>query len=184
MRESRYLKESFENIQRLMAIPCLKDFEVHSLGELLKVSKIRQYEFGECIIAEGDSDPWLYILISGKVRIVKHGKELAVLRRNGDIFGEMGVIGGSHRSASAFAADTTVCLTTDASRLSKMALHDRMTFYCLLYRLLAEVLTERLRLTSEELVRANDHIGLLEGILHRAGVYHEKPSWEAATPAL
>ena len=158
MRESKYLKQNTENIQKLMAIPTLRDFEVNSLGALLKLSKVRQYDFGECIINEGDRDPWLYILISGKVRIVKEDKELAVLRRNGDIFGEMGLLGGTPRSASVYAATEAVCLTTDASRIGSMSLNDKMTFYCMLYRLLAEVVTDRLRTTSEELVEANNQI--------------------------
>jgi CRP/FNR family transcriptional regulator, cyclic AMP receptor protein len=156
MRESKYLKQNPANIQKLMAIPTLRDFEVNSLNALLKLSKVRQYEFGESIIKEGDSDPWLYILISGKVRIVKENKELAVLRRNGDIFGEMGLLGGTPRSASAYAVTEAVCLTTDASRIGSMSLNDKMTFYCMLYRLLAEVVTDRLRTTSEELVEANN----------------------------
>lgn len=40
MRESRYLKDDAKNIQKLMAIPVFNDFEVASLGELLKISKI------------------------------------------------------------------------------------------------------------------------------------------------
>ena len=60
MIESKYLKENIENIQKLMAIPALKNFETKSLGKLLRLSKIRQYEHGEVIIREGDLDPWLY----------------------------------------------------------------------------------------------------------------------------
>ena len=161
MRESKYLKQNTENIQKLMAIPSLRDFEANSLGALLKLSKVRQYDYGECIIKEGDCDPWLYILVSGKVRIVKEGSDLAVLRRNGDIFGEMGLLGGTPRSASAYAVTEAVCLTTDASRIGNMSLNDKMTFYCMLYRLLAEVVSDRLRATSEELVAANNQIGRL-----------------------
>jgi hypothetical protein len=56
MIESRYLKDNIENIQKLMTIPALQNFETHSLSNLLKLSKIRQYQEGEVIIQEGDSD--------------------------------------------------------------------------------------------------------------------------------
>jgi hypothetical protein len=56
MIESKYLKENLENIQKLMTIPALKNFETRSLGKLLRLSKVRQYEDGERIIQEGDLD--------------------------------------------------------------------------------------------------------------------------------
>ena len=59
MIESKYLKENIENIQKLLTIPALRNFETRSLGKLLRLSKIRQYEDGELIIKEGDLDPWL-----------------------------------------------------------------------------------------------------------------------------
>ena len=67
MLESRYLKDNIENIQKLMTIPALRNFEAKSLSKLLRPSKIREYEDGERIITEGDFDPWLYFLLSGKI---------------------------------------------------------------------------------------------------------------------
>ena len=59
-----------------MSIPALKNFEARNLGKLLKLSKIREYEDGEIIITEGDIDPWLYFLLSGKIKIVKEGVQI------------------------------------------------------------------------------------------------------------
>jgi signal-transduction protein with cAMP-binding, CBS, and nucleotidyltransferase domain len=69
MIESRYLEGNIENIQKLMVIPGLKNFDTKGVGKLLKLSKIREYQDGEVIIQEGDQDPWMYILLSGKIRI-------------------------------------------------------------------------------------------------------------------
>ena len=52
MLESRYLKDNIENIQKLLAIPALRNFETKSLQKLLRLSKIREYENGERIFAE------------------------------------------------------------------------------------------------------------------------------------
>jgi hypothetical protein len=43
MIETRYLKDNIENIQKLLAVPCLKSFQTGSVGKLLKLSKIREY---------------------------------------------------------------------------------------------------------------------------------------------
>jgi len=162
MRESKYLKDDAKNIQKLISLPIFKDFEMGILGGLLRLSKIREYADGEIIIKEGDLDQWLYFLLSGQVKIVKDGKLLQTLKRRGDVFGEMGMLGGLDRSASVYAIGATVCLTTDASRLESVSSNDRLAFGFILYRIFAEIVTERLRSTSEDLVKAKIEIATLQ----------------------
>lgn len=158
MIESKYLKENIENIQRLMSISALKHFETRNLGKLLRLSKIRQYEDGERIIQEGDLDPWLYFLLSGEIRIVKDGEEISTISTKGEIFGEMRIIDDQRRSASVYAKGQTVCLAVDASAKSRLSSTDpkdeRLDFLLLLYRIFAEYMTLRLRLTNEELIKS------------------------------
>lgn len=158
MIESKYLKENIENIQRLMTIQALKHFETRNLGKLLRLSKIRQYEDGEQIIQEGDLDPWLYFLLSGNIRVSKGGEDIGIINRKGEIFGEMRIIDDQSRSASVYAVGDTVCLAVDTSAGNRLSTSkekdDRLDFLLLLYRIFAEYITARLRLTNEELVKA------------------------------
>lgn len=166
MIESKYLKENIENIQKLMSIPALRNFETRSLGKLLRLSKIRQYEDGEIIIKEGDLDPWLYFLLSGSIRITKEGLDIGTIDRKGEIFGEMRIVDSLSRSASVFATGKTVCLSVDTSakdRLSRERTKDeRLDFLLLLYRIFAEYMSIRLRLTNEELIKAKKRIEQLK----------------------
>ncbi|MEJ2641166.1 MAG: cyclic nucleotide-binding domain-containing protein, partial [Desulfosarcinaceae bacterium] len=113
---------------------------------------------GEIIIHEGDRDTWLYFLLSGEVRISKEGEEISTIGRRGDIFGEMRIIDDRSRSATVTAIDKVVALAVDTSAKSRMATSDgkdeRLDFLLLLYRIFAEYMTLRLRLTNEELVKA------------------------------
>ncbi|MBR9981511.1 MAG: cyclic nucleotide-binding domain-containing protein [Desulfatitalea sp.] len=158
MIESKFLKENIENIQRLMSIQALRHFETRNLGKLLRLSKIRQYEDGEQIIQEGDMDPWLYFLLSGRIRVTKEGEEISTISRKGEIFGEMRIIDDQSRSASVHAIGQTVCLAVDTSAGNRLNTSDekeaRLDFLLLLYRIFAEYITIRLRLTNEELVKA------------------------------
>ena len=95
------------------------------------------------------------------MKIVKHGEELSILRRKGDVFGEMAVIDGSARSASVYAVDETVCLATDASYLDRLTGNDRLAFGYMLFRVFAEILASRLRLTNQELIEAREEIARL-----------------------
>ncbi|MCF8051685.1 MAG: cyclic nucleotide-binding domain-containing protein [Desulfobacterales bacterium] len=134
-----------------------------SIRELIRISKIREYAQGEQIIREEEKDPWMYILYHGQVRIVKKNKVVAVLRRCGDLFGEMGALGGTGRTASVFADEDSACLTVDAAKFEEFTGKDKMAFGFLLYRLLAEVLSDRLKQTTERLTRAGDEILRLKG---------------------
>jgi len=156
MIESDYLKDNIKQFERLRRMPNLDDFPEERLKGLLQLSKIRKYEPGELILQEGHLDSWIYFLISGKVRIVKHEEELGILDRTGDVFGEMGIIDGSPRSASVAAIDETVCLATDFSYIDRLTGDDRVAFWYVLYRVFSEMLANRLRLTSEELIRVKE----------------------------
>lgn len=163
MLESKYLKENIENIQKLLSISALSTFETKSLGKLLRLSKIRQYEDGEQIIKEGDFDPWLYFLLSGAIRIVKEDVTISTIHKKGEIFGEMRVIDDEMRSASVHAIGDTVCLAVDTSAKKRLSSDDdkdeRLDFLLLLYRIFAEYITTRLRLTNEELIKAKKKLG-------------------------
>jgi len=160
MIESKYLKDNVQNIQRLLALPGLKDFETRNLAKLLRLSKIREYEDGELIIREGEEDPWLYFLLSGKVKIKKNDIEIAKIDRVGDIFGEMRIVDFQNRSASVYADGRTICLGVDTSAKGRLATATveerdaRLDFLLLLYRIFAEYMSIRLRATNDELVKA------------------------------
>jgi CRP-like cAMP-binding protein len=164
MIESKYLKDNVQNIQRLMAIPGLKDFETRNLAKLLRLSKIREYEDGELIIREGEEDPWLYFLLSGRIKIKKNNVDIATIDRVGDIFGEMRIVDFQNRSASVYADGRTICLGVDTSAKGRLATASveerdaRLDFLLLLYRIFAEYMSIRLRATNDELVKARTEL--------------------------
>lgn len=163
MKESKYLQDNIQNIQKLFVIPSLKNFETKSLSRLIKLSKVRQYEDGEVIIKEGDTYPWLYFLLSGEVRVVKDNHVITKMDRQGEMFGEMRFLDNLSRSTSVVAAGPTVCLainTTGTSRLSSAG--EAGNFLLMLYQVTSEYVSMRLRLTNDELVKAKNQVELLK----------------------
>jgi CRP/FNR family cyclic AMP-dependent transcriptional regulator len=61
---------------------------------------IERFEAGEAIFAEGSRGEKMYVVHSGKVTIEREGKVLEELSA-GDSFGEMSLIDGSPRNATA-----------------------------------------------------------------------------------
>ncbi len=159
MLETKYLKDNIQNIQKLMALPPLKDFETSSLRQLLRLSKIREFKHNEKIIEEGGQDPWLYFLLSGKVRIEKEGVHITCLQTMGDIIGEMRMLDGKERSASVFAEGDSVCLAVKTDAKDRLASEEEKTKFLLtLYRVFTEFVTLRLRLLNDELVRVKSKL--------------------------
>ena len=168
MIESKYLQDNMQNIQKLMNIPTLKHFEIKSLGKLLKLSRIREYEDGETIIKEGDNDPWLYFLLAGGISVKKENIEIASIDKKGEIFGEMRIIDSMSRSASVYAVGNTVCLAVETTAQNKLSTgsgrEERLDFLLLLYKIFAEYMSVRLRLTGDELVKAKKEVERLSKI--------------------
>ena len=164
MIDADFLKDSEMIIQKLMKIPAMRALEKHHLQALLEMSEIKMFEPGEQVLEEGQFDRTIFYLISGKARIVKNGKELATIRRTGDVFGEMGVIDGSARSASVFAVDKTVCLQTDMAAVESLYGDSKLAFRYTIFRGFAQILANRLRMTSEELLRCREEISQLKQV--------------------
>ena len=160
MKQSSYLNADQRLIASLRKIDAFGPLPDATLRSLLRISLIRQYRAGEVIFKEGSIDHWIYFMVYGKIRITKGRKEIAVLRRRGDICGEMAVIDGTSRSASAHAAAKTVCIATDGFQIDRLTGDDQSAFGFALYQILASVLVERLRQTTEELSRLKNRRGL------------------------
>ena len=159
MLESKYLKDNVQNIQKLMALPPLKKFETERLGQLARLSKIREYDPSENIIIEGEKDRWIYFLLSGKVQVAKQGVPVAVMDKEGMLFGELSILDGKTRSASVTALSRTQCLAVNIAATDRLPSEDdRTNFLLMLYRVFAEFSSIRLRSTTEELIKAKQTI--------------------------
>ncbi len=163
MIESKYLKDDIKNIRQLCTIPALKSFETKDLAKLLKLSKIRQYADGEIIIQEGATDQWVYFLLSGKIRISKNGVHICTIDNAGEVFGEMRMIDGLSRSTSIHAQGKTTCLAVDTAAKHRLESDDEAaSLLTLLYKIMAEYISIRLRLSNENLIEAQQEIKRLK----------------------
>ncbi|MDY6787498.1 MAG: Crp/Fnr family transcriptional regulator [candidate division WOR-3 bacterium] len=102
----------------------------------------------EVLFREGDAGDEMYLIKSGKVKIIKKVgddvKVLAVLRE-GDFFGEMSIIDCSPRSATALSDGETHLITFDKSALKKKMGEEPLIEY------IVTELTTRLRKADEQI---------------------------------
>jgi CRP-like cAMP-binding protein len=162
MSDHDFVNDNNETITHLRKIPAMEAFKDEDLQEFLRFSEVRTYQEKELIIAENTKDDRVFYLISGKARVVKNGRELIILRRTGDVFGEIGVVTGVARSASVYAAEPTTCIAIRLSQIDNLDEKNRLTFKYILFRGFAEILANRLKRTTNELIEAQNKIRQLQ----------------------
>ncbi len=91
------------------------------MDELAAKLQRRRFERDQIIFHKNDPGSTLYIIISGKVKIVLPSAEgdavLVALLSTGDFFGELSLFDGEPRSATSIAAEATDILTLDQEDL-------------------------------------------------------------------
>lgn len=112
---------------------------------------IQQFQNGETIIKEGDPGKELFIVVKGKVNIVKESDDvkttLATLGE-GDIFGEMALVDSRPRSATAEALGEVTVRVLDRESFKTM-----LTGNPKIAMLVFDKLCQRLRSVNDELQR-------------------------------
>jgi CRP/FNR family cyclic AMP-dependent transcriptional regulator len=155
-------KQNFELIDKIKNLNVFNRFEEDQIEEFINVCALKKFTQGEIIINEGSVDNWIYILISGSVKILKGNQTFGIFKRVGEVFGEMRVIVDSPRSASIIADAETTCLAIDFSKFKTDFKKAQPVILTILYRMFAEILAVRLRKTTEELAEAKKQIERLK----------------------
>jgi CRP-like cAMP-binding protein len=163
MLEFKYVKENIQNIQKLIVIPPIREFETDRLKKSLRLSRIREYEHEELVIKDGEEDSCLYFLLAGKVRLEKEKGDVEVIDNIGEIFGEMKALQGLVRSGAVRCQGKAVFLAVNTPPLiNRLSSDDAADILLLLYRIFMEFIAIRLRLINGEVVRTKKEIELLK----------------------
>jgi CRP/FNR family cyclic AMP-dependent transcriptional regulator len=96
-----------------------------ALEAIARTLRVRHFRRGEVLFHEGDPGDALFIVASGAIKVVvpsDEGEEaiLATLRR-GDFLGELALLDGAPRSASAIALEATDTLTLPRAQFRALA---------------------------------------------------------------
>lgn len=148
-----------EIAQALARSPVLADLEPNALQFLTRFGTVRQFAAGDALMRQGEPSLSIHFVLSGNVSVERQRRtderpvrlaELGV----GQVVGEMGVLVNSARSATVLATVPTETLELDAPSFERVA-----KAFPMLHRVLATLLSERLRRTSAEIgQRATDHL--------------------------
>lgn len=121
--------QAMKMIRFLQEIPLFQGLSSQQLQSLSQDVQSRYFGRGDIIFREGDPGQLLYLVQSGQVRIYVNGlngSETSVILfgRPGDMFGELAVIDGLPRSATAVALDKTTLYTINRENFRQRMLHN------------------------------------------------------------
>ena len=101
----------------LKTVPLFQELDELGLHEVARLTRHRAYPAGSTLFHDGDSGHILYIILSGQVRLEKvsaAGETLYLAGRGqGDHFGELSLLDGGPRMATACTQTACECLTIE-----------------------------------------------------------------------
>jgi CRP-like cAMP-binding protein len=101
----------------LAGVPLFAGLDAAALDALAALTFTRTFQPGEAIIEEGHVGNGLYVVLSGRVEVVRsEGTDRAQVLATfgpGDPFGELALLGEWKRTATVRAIDETTCLGID-----------------------------------------------------------------------
>ena len=136
-------------LQLLKNVSFFKQLPSAELTRILRISKSQSFAAGELIISRQDSGRHFFIVLSGHVKIfiasaARKRKTFAMLQK-GAFFGEMSLLDGKVRSASAQAMEPTTLLLIRKRDFKRLLFKDPRLMYKIL-----KTLSDRLRVANEE----------------------------------
>lgn len=122
---------------------------IDGFARLAAAGERRTYASGERLMKQGEAAASMWVILSGKVSVVREHKDLAVpiplaMLGPGEVVGEMGLLDGDPRSATVTAVEPTITMEVPQTALSLMVAEHPD-----LYGALVKVLSKRLRDTNE-----------------------------------
>jgi CRP/FNR family transcriptional regulator, cyclic AMP receptor protein len=140
-----------EQLRRIELFASLKQQALERIGG---IAHEESHAGGASVFQHGDVGDKLYLILEGKVRIVRQipglGEEALAVLAPGQVFGEMALLDEAPRSADAICHDNCRLLAIGKEDLDDLLFQDKDLAYEVLWGTV-QMLVERLRNTNDKL---------------------------------
>lgn len=138
-------------VEFLRKVSLFSNLNDRNLRRLSRACTIRSFQAGDYVVRQGDEGVGLFVITSGKVKVVKRtndGKDIEIATHvPGEFIGEFAVIDGAKRTANVIAVEDTECLVLVSwDFTSIMKTHPEIALEIL------PVVVKRFRETNEKLL--------------------------------
>ncbi len=102
----------------------------YQIRKTILISELLEFRDGQCLIEQGTTGRSMYLVVSGQLDVVRQDgneRQLLAALGPGDVFGEIGFVHETYRTASVYAQGAVAVLRFDHERLKKdLALFPRI----------------------------------------------------------
>jgi PAS domain S-box-containing protein len=127
-----------------------KNLPEEFLKEFVNVAECVDYPEKSEILIEGQTNDTIYFLLSGEVSVHLCGEKIINLKRRGDVFGEMSIIGNRPCSATIVSDTAVTLLTIRMNEIKNDKIASTNAIPNILFRIFSAVLTDKLVLTTNK----------------------------------
>jgi CRP-like cAMP-binding protein len=104
----------------LRSVSIFADLDAAAVQALERLAEVKEYAEGAVIVSQDDLGDALFVLVSGRVKVVLYGDSgreiiLSMFKTPGDFFGEMSLLDNQPRSATVIAAERSRLLVLSRS---------------------------------------------------------------------
>ena len=122
------------------------------LRKLLDEAHFVAFEAGQVVLREGASCDGIFILVQGKLEVLKERKAVGEIGQPGEVFGELGMLGDGHRTATVRAVTDAKCLKTGAGLHRRLNARENVLFAQAMQHALAQIMLARMNTVNSEVV--------------------------------
>jgi len=144
-------KHKIEFLKKIQLFSSLSDEELSQISDKMIIKRFKK---NEIILYEEDTNKFMYIILSGKVKVVQtteDGKEIILaMHQSGNFFGEMSLIDGKTTPATVMATEDSI-----TTIISKRDFYSMLFVHNKVLEKLLQILCSRLRESWERIQLLN-----------------------------
>jgi CRP-like cAMP-binding protein len=106
-------------LELLRRVPLFAGLQPKELEAIAAITEEREVDAGTALTHEGRQEGYFFVIVSGAVRIERRGQTLNTLR-DGDFLGEISLIDGGPRTATAIAESPSELLVLTYPRFQQL----------------------------------------------------------------
>jgi CRP-like cAMP-binding protein len=144
-----------EALVLLKPLPLFATFKDEWLDRLYAIADYRETRAGEYLVVEEQESNEVFVILSGRLSVEvthpdTHGRKTVAVIKEGDLLGELGLVGFDRRSASAHAMTDVASLYWERAALFSL-FNTRKEIGFALMQAIARVLAQKLVSTNRDL---------------------------------
>ncbi|MEW5742944.1 MAG: cyclic nucleotide-binding domain-containing protein [Myxococcota bacterium] len=139
-------------VKKLVQIPIFGALTLGEAADFFDAASEVTVDKGKTLFREGDSSDSLLVILEGEVQVTRKGVELAKLGRHA-VLGEMSIVDGAPRSATASALSDVKLLKVPSARVQQQLKANNLSALKVVAHL-AGVMSKRLSLINDKLAEA------------------------------